>query len=314
MPKKLTHKEFLEKLLEKNEHYRSGGFEVVGKYNGLDKHIIVKDVFGECSILANDLMVRNAKTRINTAVNKTDYFSNEVVSLNKFYRNGDFRIIRDYKGRRNHIKVLYKDLEYSITAINLLQDYLPSVQTATNKSLFWIEKFKIERTDFDNIDYSIVKYKTSRDNLDFKCKIHNIKYSQRLDHHLNNVQGCMKYPIIYNTDTVLKHKDFLEKINGFLYVIKLQSFEEHFYKVGITGENRMKYRFLELEKNYKISFEYLQKGLMTNLFNLEQRFLKEFENFKYIPKIKFRGHTECLTTNPIAEYYNININNNESNN
>lgn len=43
--------------------------------------------------------------------------------------------------------------------------------------------------------------------------------------------------------------------------------------------------------------------LIEEAYNLEQKFLKEFENYKYIPKIKFKGYTECLTTNPVAEYY-----------
>jgi hypothetical protein len=113
----------------------------------------------------------------------------------------------------------------------------------------------------------------------------------------------MEYPIIYNEDTIIKHKDFLETLFGFLYVIKLESKEEVFYKVGITGDNRINYRFSELEKYYKVNFEYLQSGCMVELFNLEQKFLIEFKKSQYIPKIKFRGYTECLTTNPVAEYY-----------
>lgn len=42
---------------------------------------------------------------------------------------------------------------------------------------------------------------------------------------------------------------------------------------------------------------------MIEAYQLEQRFLKEFSNYKYTPKIKFTGHTECLKTNPVAEYY-----------
>lgn len=32
-------------------------------------------------------------------------------------------------------------------------------------------------------------------------------------------------------------------------------------------------------------------------------FTFRYKKNKYIPKIKFIGYTECLTTNPIAEYY-----------
>ena len=54
---------------------------------------------------------------------------------------------------------------------------------------------------------------------------------------------------------------------------------------------------------YKVKIEFTEEMLIEEAYNLEQRFLKEFENHKYTPKIKFKGYTECLTTNPVAEYY-----------
>lgn len=306
MPKKLTHEEFLTRLWENNEHYRNGKFEVIGEYDGLNSYIVVRDYFGDYNITPNELLKRNVKPSILTTTDKTEYFKKEVLLKNKHYRDGEFKIISEYLGRKSSIQVEYKGQVYNVSVPQLLKGKLPDIKSSFDKTLFWLHKFKEERSDFDNIDYSKVEYKTSKENVVFKCKIHNLEYLQRVDHHCNNVQGCikcMKYPVVYNDDTIVKHKDFLQNINGFLYVIRLKSKQEDFYKVGITVESRLSYRFSELKRYYKLSFEYLQEGNMVELFNLEQLFLKNFEGKRYIPKIKFRGYTECLTTNPVAEYY-----------
>lgn len=306
MGKKLTHEEFLEKLWESSEHYRDGVFNVTGIYNGGDKNIEIEGELGKCSVNAASLFRNTCLPTINTAINKTEYFKNEVYQVNSYYREGMFEITGQYTGRKQPIEVKYDNLYFDSPPSALLADYLPTIKTASNKDLYCIQNFKKLRLDFKDIDYSKVKYSTSTENLIFKCKIHNLEYSQRIYHHNNGVQGCikcMKYPIMYNEDTIVKHKEFLENVPGVLYIIKLESHKEVFYKVGITGKNRIKYRFSELEKNYKVSFEYLQEGVMTELFKLEQFFLKDFKNKQYFPKIKFRGYTECLTTNPVAEYY-----------
>lgn len=59
---------------------------------------------------------------------------------------------------------------------------------------------------------------------------------------------------------------------------------------------------------------YTENNNMVLNFKLEQRFLKEFKQYQYIPKIKFTGYTECLTINPLEYYYNYKIDNNDSNN
>ena len=87
-----------------------------------------------------------------------------------------------------------------------------------------------------------------------------------------------------------------------MYVLKLIGNGELFYKVGITGRDE-KYRFNSISQSYKIKIEYKEEMLIEDAYNLEQFFLEDFKSKKYIPQIKFKGYTECLTTNPVAEYY-----------
>ena len=58
-----------------------------------------------------------------------------------------------------------------------------------------------------------------------------------------------------------------------------------------------------ISQSYKVIVEYTEEMHIEDAYNLEQFFLNEFKKYKYNPKIKFKGYTECLTTNPIAEYY-----------
>lgn len=41
---------------------------------------------------------------------------------------------------------------------------------------------------------------------------------------------------------------------------------------------------------------------MVDVYNKEQNFLKEFKYYKYTPDIWFKGHTECLSVNPLDAY------------
>jgi hypothetical protein len=116
----------------------------------------------------------------------------------------------------------------------------------------------------------------------------------------------MTQTIKYTKENIERHEDFLSDINGYLYVIKLSSKTEEFFKVGVTSKSRVNYRFTEIGKLYTVEVLYLQEGVIPEVFNLEQLFLKEFSEYRYYPNNKFTGHTECLLINPVEHYYNIN--------
>lgn len=66
-----------------------------------------------------------------------------------------------------------------------------------------------------------------------------------------NTEGCvhcMAQTVMYNDTTVVTHKDYIENIEGFLYVVNLSNELENFYKVGVTSKNRIEYRLNQLKK------------------------------------------------------------------
>ena len=367
MGKKLTNEEFLEKLWEKNEHYRSGEFEVVSEYKCLEKVIIIKNKYGECKIIAETLLFKNSNASIVIALDKTQYFKNELLELNTHYKDGKFEVIGVYEGSKGKIAVLTPYGECCVFIASLVMGYNVGIESAKNpesyflkelsfqnkhihsqiikmdgfknlktkcklltkygwvnvmpmelkrlknfnilsaisKTNFYINRCKDIRKDFNSIDYSQVNYLNNSVKIDLTCKIHNYKYKQKTESHVKGVQGCpycMKQTLMYNDSNIQTHKEFIKQIEGILYILKLSSEKESFYKVGIVSKHRFEYRMNQLRKNYSLDIEYTENNNMVDAYNKEQNFLKEFKYYKYTPDIRFKGHTECLSVNPLDAY------------
>lgn len=244
MSKKLTHKEFLEKLSKDNKAFANGEFKILSKYNGYKNKMLIENKYGKCEITPTGLFSTDGFCNVRSAINKTEY---------------------------------------------------------------WLNQVKEKRTDFENIDYSKTEYRGVGYYPIFKCKVHDYEYTQKVTRHLYGKQGCphcSKTIIRYSKENFIKHKEFFSDKIGILYVILMFSRQERFYKVGITGENRYEYRKTDLSRLYNIEVLYTQQGQIEEIYNLEQKFLNEFSNYKYTPEKYFQGYTECLTINPVEEYYN----------
>lgn len=113
---------------------------------------------------------------------------------------------------------------------------------------------------------------------------------------------CAVSTIKYSEDNFKKHREFFKDRVGIMYLLRLEKEEESFYKVGITGRDK-KYRITSIAQHYKVEVLYETEHLIEECYRLEQKFLGEFRDYKYIPKDKFKGYTECLTVNPIDAYY-----------
>lgn len=301
MGKKLTHEEFLKKLWEKNQYYRNGDFKVVGEF--VDKYttILIENKYGYLKVHPRCLF-SNGQINSYQALDKEDYTLKELKDKNKAVFDKTLSV--EIKGSKCLVQTIYGEVYIEKMSLFKNKDY--SINTAVNKTEFWVERNRYIREDFNQIDYSLVNYISNSNKVHLRCKIHDYEYFQRPSHHTAGVQGCvycMKQVIMYTSENIKKHKEFFDHHFSFLYVVHLSSETESFYKVGITAKDRFKYRLKALRKDYNVKVVYTQEGLTKDNFNLEQRFLREFKNYKYVPGIKFTGYTECLTTNPIDEYY-----------
>lgn len=155
-------------------------------------------------------------------------------------------------------------------------------------------------------DYSKVNYITARIKVEIICKKHG-SFWQTPDSHLRG-SGCpvcadIKMGVKATGWTKTKWYDSAINSSNYdsfkVYIIKCWNDNERFYKIGrtFTDINR---RFWGIPYNYEIIKVYEFKELTLNnsikAFNMENKLKNNYKNFKYIPKIKFKGMQECYET------------------
>ena len=88
----MTYEEFIEKLYEKNDHFRNGEFEVIGTYVNAVTPIKCKcPEHGEFETLWANLRRGTGCPRCAGVGKKThDYFLKELYKKNEHYKNGEF--------------------------------------------------------------------------------------------------------------------------------------------------------------------------------------------------------------------------------
>lgn len=92
---------------------------------------------------------------------------------------------------------------------------------------------------------------------------------------------------------------------GGLYVVKLISEEEEFYKIGISSANS-EYRLQQarlshyLKYGFQVELLEFQKLTLFSAWQLEQSIIKLLSKFAYDPKQSFEGYTECFSKSPMS--------------
>lgn len=151
-------------------------------------------------------------------------------------------------------------------------------------------------------DYSLFDYRDSKTKGIIICELHG-QFNQTMDSHINKKANCPtcvketnyitfegKYNLAYFKNTESKN------IKGTLYLANFKGSDEEFIKIGITSKTfEERFKYLYLESNYEVTL--IKKISLTiyEAFLLEQKLLKKYKYKKYIPKNKFKGHTECFT-------------------
>jgi hypothetical protein len=140
-------------------------------------------------------------------------------------------------------------------------------------------------------DYCLVNYEKSYKKINILCPIHGI-YEQTPNSHLRG-SGCLACARVGGlNDTLFERHPELKNNQATLYLVKLESIHEVFYKIGITQKN-IHNRFNSI-KEYNMSIISQLQTSLYDAFCKEQQFLKDWNKYKYEPTIKFGGHTECF--------------------
>ena len=80
---------------------------------------------------------------------------------------------------------------------------------------------------------------------------------------------------------------------AYLYIIKLDSDSESFYKIGITSNEDIDIRLYEYRKFYEVKIiKFLKHPSPEIIMDIERLMIDSFE--RYTPKEKFGGQSECI--------------------
>ena len=157
-----------------------------------------------------------------------------------------------------------------------------------------IDNFKelgnLKHNNFYNYDKSV--YTGSLSKITITCPIHG-DFEQIASNHLQG-NGCQKCAI---EKKGYSRTDFIHRANGrecILYLLRCFNKDEEFYKIGITS--------LSIKKRYnkKSSLPYNHEVVETvtgkagEIYDLEKKYLKKYIDYKYSPKISFKGFSECI--------------------
>lgn len=205
---------------------------------------------------------------------------------NKYYRRGFFEVVGEYIKSSDYIEVRTIYGSCLVTGNHLLKGKKPTIRTAKNKTDYAIKEFKERyQNDYAFKDFC---YETSRKPFYINCKKHGDFKTSYTNLKIRGCPACGYEKI----DIGFTKEDFIRicgNRTAKLYLIEIKSEKESFIKIGITCRN-LKERFPKL--NYKV-INVISSKDAGDIFEKEKSLHTLLKKYKYIPKNKFRGYTEC---------------------
>jgi hypothetical protein len=241
--------------------------------------------------------------------NKTKTNEKFIEELNDKY-NGKIKVLEKYKTKRLKLKFscYICNLEWLTTPETILRSKHGCPACA---KLEFIKKRKKSIDTFlkelvvvhNNKIILIGEYVSNKTPLKLYCNICKNEWFACSTDVIGKGTGCwecakMRFKGSYN-QYLFESRPELKSNSAKLYFIKLYNDLETFYKIGITTTT-LKYRFKEMYLyNYQLISEI--NTTLYEAFLKEQSFTRMFKEYKYIPKHKFGGYTECFS----KEIYNV---------
>ena len=175
---------------------------------------------------------------------------------------------------------------YKPQCYDLINGSIVTIETCTNKNELF--KFKANKRHSDFYNYDKINYTNSKTKITVTCKIHG-DFDQIPESHLFG-HGCPKCGTVgFSKESWLKR---LKNKKAYFYVLRVFTDDEEFIKIGITSTSINK-RYKSL-KNYKFDVLIMLEETPSKVYDIEKELLKKYKNFKYLPKQKFEGWSECF--------------------
>lgn len=265
---------------------------------------IINTKYGACKISAQSL-IKGGKLSIKSAINKTEYFINELKELDIGITNYD-KI--EYKNAKE--KVVY-DTKYGLCQMSPNSLFFckraDKIESAIDKTQYIKNIITLERGD--EYDLSLIDYFNNITPIKIICKKHGIfEVSTANFIGSKSYRNCPKC----GREATTKHNvenpigwsyeawDRAGKISKYfdsykVYVLECWNDTEHFYKIGRTFlKTERRFRSNKLPYNYKILQEFIDNDGKF-VCNLEKNIKNSNKNHKYKPNIPFEGMYECFS-------------------
>lgn len=147
--------------------------------------------------------------------------------------------------------------------------------------------------------YKKTEYINTRTKLEIECPFHGPFFTLPKTH-TSQQSGC---PSCGNRDKISRFKNNINNSIDpvHIYLFRITSNDECFYKIGITKQTPIK-RALHIkcmsQKHYIVEIIYFTKKIVpTNRAVLfENKCDQLFSKLKYMPLVKFDGYTECFSS------------------
>ncbi len=309
MNKRILHTEYLERVKNKNIHFKNNKFKIIGNYTKMADKILVETEFGKLNMCAYSLLDGRMPT-IQSAINKNEYFINQSIKI--------------HNNKYNYSKINYINNSTKIIIKCPIHDdfeQLPSahlsgngcnkcgIETTRSKRLSNNEEFIIKANKIHNekYDYSKIKYINSITPITIICKLHGEFFINPITHlsktgcpicsKLKRTEIASNYLNGWNPKTWEISAKQSKNFDSYkVYLIHCKNNDEEFYKIGRTFRSIEK-RFNGLDQmpyDYKVIKEISFKTALET-FNFERDMKRKFKNNKYIPQIHFNGKQECFT-------------------
>ena len=310
MSKKVTTKDFIEKALE-----------IHGERYNYDKTIYTKakefvtitcSVHGDFSQRARAHITNKSGCPICGVIRDSWTKEKFIEELKNRCGELPYTVIGEYTGTDN--KILTKNkfgICYSI-ANNLLKGVIPGIESAIDKTQYWINNSI--NVHGDKYDYSKVIYEHSDSELKIICKKHG-EFKQISRSHLAGA-GCTfcnsehrgEIPNGWGYTHWQKAGEKSKNFDSFkVYIIKCWNDEEEFYKIGKTYL-KTKQRF-KSNKSLPYNYEIVKEIPLENariICELEETLKNCNKDNKYIPKNIFGGRYECFKELDLSCFEDIN--------
>lgn len=276
---KYTEEEFKKEV----ELLYNSEFEVISRFKGLTKPILVKDKYGVLEYKRASEILK-ARPTILRASNKTEYFLNQLrEKYPEIYEQLEPQ--SEYKTAKEKMLFNTKFGIISTTPDHLIQGHAPSIRGSVNRKEYFYNQLKYLYQDFD-YDFIVDSTDRHKGRVILICPEHG-ESSIDSDWIFSGC-GCPKCNVGWEKSTTF-------------YLIQLSNENESFYKLGISYRTKDSIRRYN---DYK-SLGYSIKEIKTKDFDdfvecieFETKLKRLIKNNLYAPiKWPYKTSTECFSDN-----------------